>query len=225
MTTEKASGDGKEKTAETVTEEELLKSVEALEAKTEKKPEEEDPEKKVETQILEKTVSEVVEEKASEELKKALEISETLAEFAGLIGAHVDESLEALQKSVAAAGDRDLAFLKVLTALKKSMDGMREEIAKFGEQPGTAKSVLTDEKTDKTEILQKTVDDGEKAKDPVRAKKQIQMGLDTLAKSAEEAERPHFLNAAVKFESTGHVEDIDALRAMQALKALSAAAS
>jgi len=204
---------------ETISEEDLRKSLEALETpKEEGKEEPKDP--NVETATV-KTAADVVKEEGSEELKKALEISDVLTEFAGLIGAHVDQSIEVLQKSVHEAALRDLSVVKVLESLRKSLDENTEAIKAYGEQPGKP-ATTTKPSTGETEVLQKGAEDGDKQIDPEKLKQQVTIGLEHLVKSAKEApERQAFTNAAIAFESTGQINDAVLQKAIGAYRSLS----
>jgi len=208
------------KETETVTEEQLLKSLQDLEGKKEEKTEEKKP--VIETVSLTKSAEETIEANASDELKKAIEISDVMAEFSSLIGLHVDTSLEELAKSITAGRERDLAVIQVITEMKKSIDELKTQIQEFGKEPGKPVSKTSTETT-KAEVLEKsTVTDSQKKE---LGRPQIQAGLEELAKSAKnDQDRDRHINAAVKFETTGQIEDAELQKAVGAYKRLSAAA-
>jgi len=211
-----------------ITEEDLLKSLKGLEGKVEE--EEGEKEKKVETTNLDKSAADKVKEEASEELKKALEVSDVLSEVVGIIGVHVDSSLEAMQKSVQAAADRDLAMIRVLERLSKAVEANTEAVKKYGDEPTTGKSKTAEGDGANTEILEKGADGGQGEKTPeekaAAMRGQIQAGLESLVKSADRGtqEQQQLINAAVKFESTGQIDDIMLQKAIGAYKKLSSAA-
>lgn len=206
----------KEETPETVSEDELLKSIEELEGKKEEKKEDL-PEPTVKAEELKKTVQDTVEEKGSETLKKALDVSETLSEFAGIVGMHVDEALQTLQKSLQGSADRDLAFTRVLTNMQKSIDSLAAKVEAFGEEPGQEKSVNREEVLEKGTGGEK---DGEKKQPkPGEVRKQVIVGLQELAKHAkDEHETNAIIRTTATFESTGKISDTDFARAMGAYK-------
>ena len=155
---EESKKDDTKKTEGAVTEDELLKSLTALEGK---KPEEEKPavDAKVETAKLEKSAADKIAEEASDELKKALDVSSALSEITSLIGAHVDDSLQTLQKSIQATADRDQKFVAVLEGFAKSLADFGEQIAAFGGTPAKKPEAKVD--AGKVEVLKKSVDTGE----------------------------------------------------------------
>lgn len=185
---------------ETITEEALLKSLTDLEGKKE------DPkptEPVVVTTPLVKSVREVITEKATEQLRKAMDASGALKDFSAVIGLHVDESLATLQKSIQAAAERDSKMITVLVDLKKSIDANTAAVKEFGAQP-TIPASDKPVQVGSQEILQKST--------PVNGPKidraAVLGSLTRLTKSASaESDRTRFMNAAIKFESTGSITD------------------
>lgn len=185
---------------ETITEEALLKSLTDLEGKKEDtKP----TEPVVVTAPLVKSVKEVITEKATEQLRKAMDASGALKDFGALIGLHVDESLATLQKSIQAAAERDNKMISVLVDLKKSIDANTVAVKEFGAQP-TIPAAGKPVQVGKQEILQKSTPvDG-----PKIDRAAVLGSLTRLTKSASaEPDRVRFMNAAIKFESTGSITD------------------
>ena len=223
--TQKAGGDDTKAGAE-VTEEQLLKSLQKLEGKAEDETEEEEKEASITAAKLTKSTGDTVQELASEDLQKALEISETLGEFAGLVGLHVDGALEALEKSLQGAAERDLAIAGVLEKMATTIEELTKKVEEYGAQPTQAKSKTSATKTD---VLNKSADDGKKpteemsqeelVKSAQSRKRQIMAGLETLAKTAQEKEdettAQEFTKALIKFESTGEISDYHAARAIK----------
>jgi len=205
------------KTDGAVTEEDLLKSLSELEGK---KPEEEKktPEElKVETAALEKSAADKIKDEASEDLKKALDVSSALSEITSLLGAHMDDGLEQLQKSVASAAERDVKIIAVLELFKKSLEEMKETIAAFGGQP--AKKPEAKVTTDAKDVLEKKAEggdlDGEKAK---ISRPEVLQTMERLVKSCEEEDdKRRWINAAVTFESTGQISNKDLLEVQSEL--------
>ena len=196
-----------------VTEDDLLKSLTDLEGK---KPEDKKSaaDKKVEIAALEKTAADKIKEDASEELKKALDVSSALAEITSLLGAHVDDSLQTLEKSLQASAERDQKFVAVLESFQKSIAELSEKIAEYGGQPAKKPAAKTD--TGKTEVLQKSVDgDGEKppGEEGNITRVQVLGTMERLAKSTDAGteDSNRWINAAVKFESTGQINNKDLL--------------
>lgn len=201
-----------------VTEDELKKSIQALEAPP-AKPEEKVTETVIETAPLAKTAQERIKE-APESLRKAFEVSATLTEFANLMGVHIDESLNTLKKSVQEGAERDHAFLRVVSDLKKSVETLTEEVKKLGGQPGkpaAAGELTVDEKG----VLKKSTEAGDKKTDPVAARKRILTGLEIMAKSAASGspEMTEIIHSTAKFESTGSISDEMLRKALAATKA------
>lgn len=192
-------------TEATVTEAELLKSLQALDPNAKVEPEKKE-DSKVVTAALTKTAATAVKEQASDTLKKALEVSGALDEFAKLIGAHVDTALGELAKSVDASAQRDLAFLNVMKSFSDRLEALSKSIDAFGKQPGALPAAAKTAEA-KTEVLEKGAKAKFDPKDPAQVqalRKSITTGLETLAKSATvEEDRHRLVQAAVKFESTG----------------------
>lgn len=205
---DKTNQPGAANAAGAVTEEDLLKSIKDLEAKAEETPAAK-AEPEVKTTELAKNAAAAVKDGASEELKKSLDVSTALTEIVGLIGAHVDSSLEALQKSVQGSAERDLAFVRVITDLKKSVDDLAAQVKAFGEQPGTPASKQAPAAT--TEVLNKSAGNGGQKQevDPAKVRREISNGLERLAKSATAGspEADRYIKAAIQFESTGKIDD------------------
>jgi len=197
-----------------VTEDELLKSLTDLEGK--KPDEKKTPEElKVETAALEKSAADKIKADASEELKKSLDVSSALSEITSLLGAHVDDSLEALQKSVDASAQRDLKFVAILEGFQKSIGELAEKIAEFGGQPAKKPAAVVDD--GKVEVLKKSVD-GEELDESGKPKGEITRvavlsTMERLAKSADigSEDNHRWTSAAVKFESTGQISNKDLL--------------
>jgi hypothetical protein len=201
----------------TVTADDLLKSIQALETKVEAKDTAKEPAiPQVETVQLAKSTVDAVKAGAAAATKQALDVSDTLSDIVGLIGKHNDDALETLQKSVNSCAERDLAIVKVITDLKKSIDVLKESVDKFGEQP------VSQPRANKGDVLQKSVGGDNVLKlDPIRTRAQISNGLQVLAKSLRK-EDPKFsevMNAAIKFEATGVIEDRFIAAAQKALAA------
>lgn len=203
----------------TITEESLVKSLAELEGKVvTTEPATTAP--VVEVAPLAKKAGDTLSELGSENLKKALDVSEVLDEAVALMGVHVDRSLEQMQKSIALAAQRDLGILGVLTALKKSIDDNTETVKKLLDAPaapaGTRPVV-----TDAGQVLTKSVvTEPIAASTPATAadlKKSILDGLETLVKSANvtSSEGARLSSALVKFESTGQISDADMTAALK----------
>jgi len=188
-----------------VTEDDLLKSIKALETPKE--------EPKVETTTTIETVKlmkavDAIKDGLSKDSQAALDVSPILREITAHLAKHVDNSLEALQKSVTGSAERDLAFATVLTDLVKSVKGLQEIVATFGKEAGAPKTVTVQP----TEILTKNVDGKPKTAtevNPAAVRKQVADGLEILAKKYNPGtqESMRYLNAAVRYESTGQIDD------------------
>jgi len=209
-----------------VTEDELLKSLTDLEGK--KPDEKKTPEElKVETAALEKSAADKIKEGASEELKKSLDVSSALSEITSLLGAHVDDSLEALQKSVEASAQRDLKFVAILEGFQKSISELAEKIAEFGGTPAKKPAAVTD--TGKVEVLKKSIEgEGSEGTDEEKGqitRLQVLGTMERLAKSADigSEENGRWTSAAVKFESTGQISNKDLLHIRSELATAKAA--
>lgn len=165
---------------ELVTEEDLLKNLKNLEGAADDeeldedgkpKKKKKDMEKHVETAAIGKTMVEVINEKGSEALKKALDVSVVLTEFTSLLGAHVDHSLEALEKSIAAGAQRDLRFITVLEKFQKSIEALGEKLEAFGKAPAGKPAAAVGDK-DQKEVLNKNLNGSE-----VAGEKKLDRGL------------------------------------------------
>lgn len=200
----------------TLTEEDLLKSIREVAGKP---PIPETPAKKtVAVTRLAKSFGETLKEKASPGMSKALEVSELLQEFAGIVGAHVDNSLEQLSKSLSGSAERDLTIAEALMELKKSVDKNTDALTKFGQTPG-ASAAATPISAEKSDILMKSVGrDGNVQ--PMVVRKHVLSGLENLAKSVKPGtpEQSKYSQALIKFESTGQISDADLAAAQHAFK-------
>lgn len=196
-----------------LTEEDLMKSLAALEGKTEDKAKAQEP--TVTTAALAKTAADTVKEGATEELKKALDVSGALSEFVALIGAHTDESLETLQKSINEAANRDLKMIAILADLKKSIDANTEAIKAFGQTTGDKPKTATDAGT--TEVLKKNtgagaINGGQKEDTEGVKPADVVAVMSNLAKSATTPEdRQRWVNATVTYEATHQIKKADGL--------------
>lgn len=207
-----------------VTEEDLLKSIKELEAKTEAAPAPKAAEPEIAKVKLAKSTAEALREGASPSTKRALDVSDVLMDFVGLMGKHNDDALTTLQKSINAGAERDLAIVKVLGDLRKSIDANTAAIEKWGNVPPRPRSVPA------AEVLHKsagdnTLDDKVVKLDPRTAKRQITQGLELLAKSLDpsnprdQQKISDITNAAIKFEATGQIEERHIAAAQKALAA------
>lgn len=204
-----------QKAPEAISEEDLLKSITDLQAKAEPKAEEK-KEPELTTAKLDKTVADTVKEKGSETLKKSIDVSDSLTEFAAIVGLHVDRSLTALEKSVNEGAKRDMAFLTVLKDLKKSVDDLSEKVAAMGNAPTAP---LTKTAASDGKVLEKsaTLAAGEKKVDPSALRSNIAQGLIELTKSATDPNQAsHWGQVAAKFESTGTIDDTSMKKAIVA---------
>lgn len=190
-----------------ITEEELKKSIEELAPVKEDEKKEEVVKEVVVTPIMKKA-EETLKEKASIPLQKSLEVSNVLAEFAGVMGLHVDACIETINKSLDQAGQRDLAFLKVMQKFGEKLDELGAKVDKFGEKPLPAQTKIVSKDG---EVLEKSAAEKPKspAKTPADARKLI---LKTLEKKALEqkpnsSEFGKYQRATTKFESTGVIDD------------------
>jgi hypothetical protein len=201
-------------TVQVISEEDLLKSIQELETKT--VPDPKDPPKTPEVVKVElvKSTSESLREGASPTTKKALDVSDALSDLIGLLGAHNDSALATLQKSINSGAERDLATVKVLSDLKKSVEALAEKVEAWGQEPTrNPKSTTT------TEVLHKGGGNGAIKLDPRTARRQITQGLEMLAKSLR-PDDPKFhdlTQAAIRFEATGQIEDRHVAAAQRAL--------
>lgn len=205
-----------------VTQEDLAKSLQALEGKQPEAAAAPKTEVKVAAEPS-KTVT-VVREKGSEHLKKAIEVSDILAEFVGLLGSHNDEALETLAKSLNDAAERDYGVVRVLEGLKKSIDentATLKELMKKPDLPAAAR--LAGDGSAKILPLNKTLDGGDPnagKNDPVAMRKSIIVGLEKLAKAhpAGSPESQAWIKKTLQFESAGKLSNEDMASALAASK-------
>lgn len=219
-----------EKEVEVISADDLLKSIQELEAGREDEPK--GPRQKAEKTEIQRA-SDTVEERASGPLRKALDVSETLEEITSLLGLHVDNALDELRKSVDGAAERDLAIARVLKDLKKSVDGLAAKVEQFGRQPGRPAGSFTGAgrpnaaADTKSEVLEKSASgeqksDGEQTPEQkrIQTRRQILSGLTELVKNAAQgsAEQSEFTRAAITFESAGQIKDEVLAKALAAYK-------
>lgn len=220
-----------EKEVEVISADDLLKSIQELEAGREDEPK--GPRQKAEkTEVA--RASETIEERASSPLRKALDVSETLEEITSLLGLHVDNALDELRKSVDGAAERDLAIARVLKDLKKSVDSLAEKVERFGRQPGKPAGSFTGAgkpnaaADTKSEVLEKSASgspqqaeaDQTPEQKRIQTRRQILSGLTELVKNAAQgsAEQSEFTRAAITFESAGQIKDEVLAKALAAYK-------
>jgi hypothetical protein len=201
---------------ETVTEEQLLKSLQALEGKPT-----EPAAATTQTVVVEplgKTTVQAVTDGASEQLKKALDVSAPLKEVVTLIGLHNDTTLQSLQKSLQGAAERDLTTIKVLEKLAKSLDDNTAAVKEFGKQPVTTPAARATEVLP-TQVLNKSTTGGKEGEpNPAQVRKNVVAGLELLVKSCQPGttEASKWIRTVSMFESTGKINDQDLLAARNA---------
>jgi hypothetical protein len=205
-----------------VTEEDLLKSLRKLEGVADEPAAGTKVVKIVRAEQLMKSLSDRLEEEGSEVLKKSLDVSTPLAEFADLVGIHVDTSLTALQKSLEAAANRDMSVIAVIEKLAKSIETLTAKVEEYGAQPN-GKPRSTGGDSTKTEPLEKGLKGGDgtpKPEDASKVKRQVLEGLEILAKShaAGTPESQRWTTAAIKFETANAISDSDLNRALAAVR-------
>lgn len=198
--------------AETVIEEaDLLKSVQAIESKAKGEEPAAEPatpaEPKVKTAAVEKSLKDTIEDEGSEDLKKAIEVSPVLKEFADLVGLHVDGALKTLEKSLNGAAERDLAVVGALEALSKRIESFGDEPA----APAKDRPVTT-----KEQPLAKSADapaDPTEPEQPGNAipREGLFSALESLVKSAgnDRALADRWTSAMVRLDSTGTLDPRD----------------
>jgi hypothetical protein len=172
-----------EKQVDVITEQDLLKSIKALEPKKEGETHENKPDQVVETGGLTKSTADTIKDNGSAGLKKVLDVSETLSEVV------------------------DLSIVRVLSDLKKSIDENTEAVKAFGAQPGRPASLKLVE-TGGEQPIQKSAG-GAKTADPTKLRKEILTGLEKLAKSAPLGSQDalRYVTATAKFEAAGEIDD------------------
>lgn len=210
------------KVPEKINEDDLMKSLRELEATPEVKEEVKEP--VVEATKLEKKVADTIEENGSETLKKSLDVSDSLSEFASLIGDHMDTSLQVLQKSIQQSAERDASFIKIMTTQSAQIEALTKSLAEFGEKPtGTTKTKTS---VEKTEVLEKSVSGDGGSKEPRITKPQIMTGLLELQKNATDPnQKQEYTNALVTYESANHIEDHMLQKSIGSYRKLSLAAA
>ncbi len=206
---------------EVIKEGDLLKSIQAVEAKAKgkepaKEPEPEKPEPKVEAVELAKAAGEVVKEGAPEDLKKALDVSEPFSQLVDLLGSHIDGALQDFAKAL--TGNRELAnaMVKAIEAQGAQIEALAKTVEEYGDKPAKPASAK-ETTTPAGEVLKKSAD--KDAEETGIQPGQILKGFEHLAKNATDlAEQNRWTTALVKFESTGKFEDEDAAIAITAYR-------
>lgn len=198
-----------------ITEESLQKTLAKIEGvKEEPKA---TPEPEVAIEPLKKTAAETVVEKGSEQLRKALDVSDVLREHVGLIGLHIDGALETMHKSLQASAERDYAFTRIVEKFAGEIEELRKTIEAFGKEP-TAPASERAVRTHPVDVLKKSADAADGAGRVTRS--QIQAGLEKLAKACApgSTEFSRWTQVVAKYESTGQISDADLLEASKAIK-------
>lgn len=203
-----------------ISEEDLVKSLTALEDKA--------AAANVTTEPLVKaledhtSVMDGISSAASENLAKAIEVSDVLSEFASLMSGQVDNSLEVMTKSINAAAERDYKMIGVLASLKKSIDENTSTLQKLMDQPAAPASSRP-VTVASGEVLAKSIGaapgtQGQKQEmKPGEMRKSVLVGLETLMKNADNAsEKARLGGVIVKFESTNQISDTDLNQALSA---------
>lgn len=197
-----------------ITEAELQKSLQALEGT---KVEDVKPARpaRVEVVRLAKRAHEVIAERASGPLRKALDVSDALNEVVDLMGIHVQDSLEAFQKSIDAGAQRDATIVKVIEKMSKSIDDLKVAVEAMGKAPaGGPRTIMTPA----AQVLHKSAGaasvEGEPAAGATKLTEQRQAILSAFERMAKSADRgsqdqQRWINAASTFESTGRVTEKD----------------
>lgn len=200
-----------------VTEEDLVKSLTDLEGKVEEVKAESATSVTIEP--INKSTVDAIKDFGSETLRKSLDVSEVLDEVVTLMGAHVDETLATLEKSIKGAADRDMAMIRVLETLKKSIDSNTAAIDGLLNAPA-APAATRPITTAEGQILTKSVTAEKDPAAPQNAtdlRKSVLGGLEKLIKSTgDKGEASRISNALVKFESTGEISDQDMSAALKA---------
>lgn len=197
--------------AKMVTAEDLTKTLKEIEGvKEEPKPE---PESKPETLQLKKS-AEVMKD-APEKLRKAIEVSDVLDEFTKTMGLHVDSLTEMMEKTVNGQANVSLGIVRALESMKKSIDSLSEQVKTFGELPGRPAGAGKAKASDIAEPEKKQ--DGMSV---AQARTRILEGATKLAKSASPGtpDSQYWTNVAVKFETSGHIEQTDLKKVLEASK-------
>lgn len=184
-----------------ITEEELLKSLKDLEEKATEAVQEEQTATLAASTLAKSMDS--IRENASASTRRALDVSDVLTDIVGLMAQHNDTALSSMQKSVNAAAERDLAVVRVLGDLKKSVDDLKGEVKKYGEAPNIPRMPRREE------VLNKSIGQKTEEADPRLAKRQIAQGLELLTKSVkpDDPKCSEYAGAAIKFETTGQISD------------------
>lgn len=205
-----------DKEVQVLTESDLLKSIQALDPTTKVAPEPE-PTPQVKTAALNKSLNETIKTNGSDNLRRVLDVSSALRDFSDVVGQHIGELIEPMNKSIQAGAERDLAIIKVLQSLQKSIDDNTKAIKAFGKTPLDGKTPGVT--TTKADLLQKSVSSQPVEIDPARAKRLVSAGLERLVKSLPpgDSRAQEYINAAVQFEATGQISDAMMVAAKEAM--------
>lgn len=193
----------------------LTKALDALEGKAAEKPEE--PVEKVRVTILNKTAETAIKENLNKSAQKAVDVSEFLQEMTSAVGEHIDQAVQSMEKSLEAGANQNLAIVRVLEKMQKTISDLGEEVKKIGNAPTQPASQRTPS-TPATEILLKGADDKEKSV-PVTRNRVISI-LQQMMKSAEKgsSEEKQLTIALAGFESSGRLGDGIAQQVLAELK-------
>jgi hypothetical protein len=228
-------------TKQTITEDELLKNIKALEADTKGKEgtKTEDLSKSADTEDAElKAIGDQIKEleaeieqledgkggegfeqhlreNGTEEMGKALDVSSILSEMAKSLGQYAEDLVEPALEAVKLAEARDTAVLSVLQGMKKSIDTLTETVAKWGKTP-----LLKSAAAGGITVLEKNAAGGGKQEEelsPKDTRKIMLKGLEILAKSAERGSpaMQKAVAAASVIESNGTIDQDLALLALK----------
>lgn len=208
------------KQVQVITEEDLLKSIRDV-AGIKEEPENQEVKREVRVVAAPTSAAEILETRGSEGLQKALEVSEVLGEFTGLMTEAVDGAITVLTKSIQDAAERDDAIVTALVALKKSIDENTKAVEKYGAQPAAPANSSSLPAGGKVVMLAKATDTavaGKVEMSPAELRGKISAGLESMAKALprDSADLGAITRAAVKFESTGEISDIMLQKALRA---------
>jgi len=201
------------KTAQKVSEEDLIKKMKELEGKKEEEKPAEVAPPEVAPIVLAKSVDEL---KGNEGLQKALDVSEPLAQMAAGLTKTVDAALEQMEKSANNQNDFNLSLLTTMEAMAKSIEEMQKKVEEYGEAPMAPRSTTPGSNNSGRDLLLKHAGAGDEGQKEA-PREEVLRGLVSLAKSAKD---PDDMNKWAKvtsiFETTHQIDDGDLKQAMAA---------
>lgn len=200
-----------------ITAEDLQKSLAELTKSAEKEPTEETPvEKAVEQKPAEvklaKSTAQAIAEDGSEDLKKTIDVSTVMADFANVLSKNTDNVLGELVKTINANHAINVEMVKALGAANERIESLEKTVAEALNLPQTPKAAKEDVLEKKVANTEMPGGEAKLAKSAGEIKDQVNNALLALRKTVEAGGDTDKLarldNSIVEFDVTSDVAKI-----------------